>query len=135
MIHRFISNRYIDKFGISQSIFIGIHSIVQSANIKDPYLLVDGNYNLNKSVFTSKYKYNSIIKGDSKVASIAAASIIAKVNRDRYMEQQSKKYPEYNFEKHKGYGTSEHIKKIERFGLSRLHRKSFMVKSIEPSLF
>jgi ribonuclease HII len=74
------------------------------------------------------YDYETIIKGDEKIEEIALASIYAKVYRDRYMEELSKKYPEYGFEKHAGYGTSFHLKMITQHGLSELHRKSFLSK-------
>jgi len=74
---------------------------------------------------TDGISYRSIIKGDAKSYSIAAASIIAKVTRDRIMRQWDEVYPEYGFEKHKGYGTAVHIKAIKEHGLCPLHRKSF----------
>ena len=67
----------------------------------------------------------SIIKGDAKTASIAAASILAKVTRDRMMEDYDREYPNYGFAKHKGYGTREHIEAIQKYGVCPLHRKSF----------
>lgn len=78
---------------------------------------------------TDHIPYKSIIKGDAKSYSIAAASIIAKVTRDRIMRQWAEVYPMYGFEKHKGYGTSAHISAIKEYGLCPLHRKSF-VKNI-----
>ena len=74
---------------------------------------------------TDGISYRSIIKGDAKSYSIAAASIIAKVTRDRIMRQWDEVYPEYGFEKHKGYGTAVHIKAIKEYGLCPLHRRSF----------
>lgn len=74
---------------------------------------------------TDGISYRSIIKGDSKSYSIAAASIIAKVTRDRIMRQWDEVYPQYGFQKHKGYGTAMHIKAIKEYGLCPLHRKSF----------
>ena len=73
-----------------------------------------------------KVETKSIIHGDAVSYSIACASIIAKVTRDRYMQEQSLIYPEYNFEKNKGYGTSDHIKAIKHFGITPIHRKSFV---------
>ena len=67
----------------------------------------------------------SIIKGDAKSASIAAASIIAKVNRDRLMDEYDKQYPEYGFAQHKGYGTAQHIEALKKYGPCPLHRLSF----------
>jgi len=69
--------------------------------------------------------FESIIKGDSKSATIAAASIIAKVERDNYMVEMSKKYPEYGFEKHKGYPTKQHIEALNKYGVLEIHRKSY----------
>ena len=70
----------------------------------------------------------TIIKGDAQSASIAAASILAKVSRDRYMLQMAEKYPQYAFEKHKGYGTKLHYERLEQYGISPIHRLSFLKK-------
>lgn len=76
-----------------------------------------------------EYKHQeTIIKGDEKIKCIALASIVAKVERDRYMERKDKYYPEYAFIDHKGYGTKDHYKMIKKYGLSPLHRKSFLTK-------
>ena len=72
-----------------------------------------------------------IIKGDGKSANIAAASILAKVTRDRYMLDLAKQYPQYQFEKHKGYGTKLHYEMIEKYGVSDIHRRSFLKKILE----
>ncbi|MDX1959207.1 MAG: ribonuclease HII [Leptospiraceae bacterium] len=134
-LHGFLTNRFIDKFGLANSIFLLVKKLHQRLKEKN-FLLIDGNYRFEP--YFSKYKYRfsyqSIIKGDSRVASIACASIIAKVKRDRYMKLISTKFPEYGFHKHKGYGTKEHRKKIDLFGLSSLHRKSFSIEK-ERSLF
>ena len=79
-----------------------------------------------KGMDTLGIPYMSIIKGDAKCYSIAAASIIAKVTRDRLMRQWDEIYPVYGFSKHKGYGTKEHIEKIKEYGPCILHRKSFI---------
>jgi ribonuclease HII len=71
-----------------------------------------------------------IIKGDAKSISIAAASVLAKVTRDRIMEEYDKKYPEYGFAKHKGYGTKQHIQALEQFGASPIHRRTFITKFV-----
>jgi len=70
-------------------------------------------------------KHESIIKGDTKSASIAAASILAKVDRDRFMVALAKKYPEYGFEKHKGYPTKQHLEAFNRYGVLYIHRKTY----------
>ena len=93
----------------------------QNPNFKKiDYLLIDGDFGLNVDVLQK-----SIIKGDSKVFSISAASIIAKVTRDRIMEKYHKKYPEYGFNQHKGYGTKAHFASLQKFGPCKIHRKSF----------
>lgn len=86
--------------------------------------LVDGNKLIKDYSYTQKY----IIKGDSKSASIAAASILAKVTRDRYMQELDKQYPMYNWRKNAGYLTAEHLAAIDKYGISPYHRKSFLVK-------
>ena len=78
-----------------------------------------------KGIDTLGIPYTSIIKGDAKCYSIAAASIIAKVTRDRIMRQWDEIYPQYGFEKHKGYGTTMHMQAIREYGLCPLHRRSF----------
>ena len=88
---------------------------------KPDIILVDALTKIN----TDGIQYRSIIKGDAKSYSIAAASIIAKVTRDRIMREWDAVYPEYGFEKHKGYGTASHIAAIKEYGLCPLHRKSF----------
>jgi len=100
------------------------------------YLLIDGNFilNLNEASYAKGSgvpKQKSIIKGDQKVFSISAASIIAKVTRDRIMLKMHQEYPNYGFDGHKGYGTATHIKAIKTFGPCKIHRKSFEpIKSI-----
>ena len=72
--------------------------------------------------------HETVVKGDSKSASIAAASILAKVSRDRFIRNIAEKYPEYGFAKHKGYGTKEHIDALKKYGACEIHRKSFLTK-------
>ncbi len=93
---------------------------VLKAKYKADFLLLDGNFNID-----SEIPQKSIIKGDQKVFSISAASIIAKVTRDRIMQKMHKKYPHYGFERHKGYGTSLHIRNLQHFGPCKIHRKTF----------
>ena len=85
--------------------------------------MVDGNRDPKLGI-----KTETVIKGDALSASIAAASVLAKVTRDRYMLEMCKQYPQYMFEKHKGYGTKLHYEMIEKYGISDIHRKSFLKK-------
>ena len=94
---------------------------LQNIGIKPDYVLCDYVNGLNLSV-----PFKTIVKGDAKSYSIACASILAKVARDLYMEGLAKQYPNYQFEKHKGYATKLHYEMIEKFGISDIHRKSFL---------
>jgi ribonuclease HII len=120
-----IDQKEIDRINILNATKEGLTMAVQELNSKPDLIIVDA---LNK-IDTLGIPYKSIIKGDAKCYSIAAASIIAKVTRDRIMRQWDEVYPQYGFSKHKGYGTSEHIKAIKEYGLCPLHRLSF-VKNI-----
>ena len=92
------------------------------------FLIIDGNFGIKVRKSQSEYvPYKSIIKADEKVFSCAAASIVAKVTRDRMMINYHKKYPDYGFDKHKGYGTELHRKLIKKHGFCRLHRRSFKI--------
>jgi len=84
-------------------------------------VLIDGN----KIPNLKNYKIKNIIKGDQKIPEISAASIIAKVSRDRLIKKMSKKYKNYSWDKNAGYGTSEHLKAIKKFGITKHHRKTF----------
>ena len=123
----FKSNNEIDEKGLSKCIKESLIEIKD--NLKAKKYLFDGNSNFGvKGIET-------IIKGDEKIKEISAASILAKVSRDRYMIEIAKKYPEYNFAKHKGYITKEHIELIKKYGLCEIHRKSYKLKALEPNLF
>jgi ribonuclease HII len=118
----------IDKLGISACLILGLKEIMQKIP-SDKYLF-DGNTTFGISGLCCQ------VKADIDIPEVSAASILAKVIRDRYMVELSKKYPEYGFEKHKGYGTKAHIDAIAKNGLSPAHRKSFKIKSLEqPTLF
>jgi ribonuclease HII len=93
---------------------------LKNANCKVDFLILDGNFKLDLPI-----PQKSIVKGDEKVLSCAIASIIAKVTRDRIMEKYAKKFPEYGFEKHKGYATKFHFKMLRKYGPCKIHRKSF----------
>ena len=117
------SEREIDEINILQATFLAMKRAVDGLEIKPDLALVDGNQipPVNADVLT-------IVKGDGKSASIAAASIIAKVSRDRYMIELAKQYPKYEFERHKGYGTKLHYEKIAEHGICEAHRKTFLKK-------
>ena len=111
----------IDEINILQATKKGLHEAVKAMEIKPEVILVDALTGID----TLGIPYKSIIKGDAKSYSIAAASIIAKVTRDRIMREWDKVYPEYGFEAHKGYGTAKHIEAIKTYGLTPIHRKTF----------
>ena len=113
-----VSEKVIDKINILEAAKLAMEKAVK--NIKSDFLIIDGNFKINLNV-----SQKSIIKGDQKVFSIAAASIIAKVSRDRIMIKYHKKYPQYGFDQHKGYPTKLHRKMIKKYGSCRIHRKSF----------
>lgn len=117
------SEQEIDEINILQATFLAMRRAVAGLEIKPDIALVDGNEKPGLDIAEQ-----TIVKGDSKSANIAAASIIAKVSRDRYMLEMAEKYPEYQFEKHKGYGTKLHYEMLEKYGISPIHRKTFLKK-------
>lgn len=114
-----VSNEEIDNIGIGNSVVKGMNEIISFFNSE--INLIDGYFKKDSFPINSE----CIIKGDQKYYSIAAASIIAKVTRDKIMEDLDKIYPNYNFKKHKGYGTKEHIEMLKQFGVSKIHRKTY----------
>lgn len=126
--HLFFHAHAIDAKGMNWCIITGIQNLVQKAGLQNPFLLIDGNYNFFPKNF---YSYKSIVKGDEKIISIASASIIAKVKRDRFMKKINFFYPHFQFSVHKGYGTKLHYELIQRYGISPLHRKTFLKKFYE----
>lgn len=113
----------IDELNILQATMLAMKRAVDELNIQPELALVDGN-RLPQLSCNAEY----VIKGDAKSASIAAASVLAKVARDRYMKKLAKEYPQYAFDKHKGYGTKLHYEMIEKYGISEVHRISFLKK-------
>lgn len=118
------TEKEIDEINILNATFLAMHRAVEGLKIKPDYALIDGNQ-YPKIPFVTE---ETVVKGDAKSMSIAAASILAKVSRDRFMLEKAKEYPEYCFEKHKGYGTKVHYEAIKEFGPSPIHRLTFLKK-------
>ena len=113
----------IEELNILNATYLAMNRAIQSMGIAPTLALIDGNMASGVS-----FPNRTVVKGDSKCASIAAASIIAKVTRDRYMAELAVKYPEYGFEKHKGYGTKQHTWAIQEHGACAEHRPFFLRK-------
>lgn len=116
----------IESINILNASMLAMKRAVEGLAIKPDYVIVDGNKTPNLDI-----PVEYIVKGDAKSFSIAGASVLAKVSRDRYMVELSKKYPNYAFEKHKGYGTKLHYQKLTEFGACDIHRQSFLKKFYE----
>jgi len=111
----------IDEINILNASFLAMHRAINQLNKKPELLLIDGNrFNAYNGI-----EHVCIIKGDSKIMSIAAASVIAKTERDKIMEDLHTKYPKYNWQKNKAYPTKEHRRAIEKYGDCEYHRKTF----------
>jgi ribonuclease HII len=117
------SHEEIDALNILQATYLAMNRAVDNLKIVPDYLLIDGN-GLPRNNFPKK----AIVKGDNRSISIAAASIIAKVTRDRLLDDFDKMWPVYNFARHKGYPTREHILAIQKHGYCPIHRRTFQVK-------
>ena len=117
------SESEIDEINILQATFLAMRTAVENLDVKPDIALIDGNGKPGLDI-----EERTVIKGDAKSVSIAAASILAKVTRDRYMLEADAKYPEYQFAKHKGYGTKLHYEMIAEHGICPEHRRSFLKK-------
>ncbi len=117
----------IEKYNILNATYLAMNRAIDGLGIKADFALIDGNRIPNDI----KIACETVVKGDSKSASIAAASILAKVTRDRLLVEYDKKYPQYNFKKHKGYGTKEHYEAIKEHGVCEVHRLSFLKNVIK----
>jgi len=122
------SAKKVDELGISKCLHLAIKEIISV--IKADKYLMDGNSNFhNPGVKTE-------VKADAKYMEVSAASILAKVTKDRSLIQEGEKYPDFSFSSHQGYGTKKHIQEIKEFGYTPLHRQTFRIKTLEtPSLF
>ncbi len=117
------SESEIDEVNILNAVYMAMNRAADKLGIEPEICLIDGNRN--KGITRNSM---CVVKGDSKCACIAAASILAKVSRDRYMLEMAEKYPQYAFEKHKGYGTALHYERIREYGPSEIHRMTFLKK-------
>lgn len=113
----------IEKINILNATMLAMKRAVEGLKIPADYAIIDGNKTPELDI-----PCNYIVKGDAKSMSIAAASILAKVTRDRLLLEYAEQYPQYNFEKHKGYGTKVHIQALKEYGPCPIHRKSFLKK-------
>lgn len=121
------TEREIEEFNILNCSILAMQRAVEQLGVRPEHLLIDGN----------RFKpydfipHTTVIKGDGKYRNIAAASILAKTHRDEYMKKLAIEHPAYGFEKHKGYGTAQHIRAIDEFGYLDCHRKTFNLKKLQ----
>ena len=113
----------IEEYNILGATFMAMNRAIEQLSPKPELALIDGNRNKGICI-----ESRCVVKGDSKCADIAAASILAKVTRDRYMLEMAEKYPQYRFEQHKGYGTKLHYEMLREYGPSPIHRRDFLRK-------
>ena len=121
-----VFQKEIDEINILQATYLAMNRAFHGLSVRPDMALVDGNRDPGLGIPT-----RTIVKGDANSMSIAAASILAKVTRDRFMLEMDKKYPEYQFAKHKGYGTKLHYEMLDKYGASEIHRMSFLRKYYE----
>ncbi len=112
----------IESVNILEATFLAMNRAIDGLKVKPDFAIIDGN-RVPKGI---KIPCATLVKGDSKSMSVAAASVLAKVTRDRLMLTYDEKYPQYNFKKHKGYGTKEHTELLKQYGPSPIHRLSFL---------
>lgn len=117
----FVWQDEVDKINVLQASITGMHRSIGLLQVQPEYIIVDGN----KFSSYNEIPYKTIVKGDAKYQSIAAASVLAKTYRDAYMEKIHKEFPMYNWKKNKGYPTNEHRDAIREFGVTKYHRKTF----------
>ncbi len=117
----------IEEFNILNATFLAMNRAIDELEVKPDYALIDGN----RVPAGINIPCETVVKGDFKSASIAAASILAKVTRDRLLLRYDEEYPQYNFKKHKGYGTKEHYEAIKKYGVCEVHRLSFLKNVIK----
>jgi ribonuclease HII len=115
----------IDEINILQATMLGVYQCLKNLKLKPDIYLMDGNYFKLPENYHEELNYKTIIDGDQKIFEISCASILAKVTRDNIMRGYHLRFPQYNFRKHKGYCTPEHVKLIDENGICEIHRRSF----------
>ncbi|MBI4134929.1 MAG: ribonuclease HII [Candidatus Sungbacteria bacterium] len=125
-VHSYVTCRVIDRVNVARAIDRGVKRLGIRCKPVPDFVFLDGSLH-----FTDAIPHKVVVKGDEKIPIVSAASIIAKVRRDRHMVKMAKKFPQYSFDVHKGYGTRRHIELIKSFGPSPLHRTTF-IRSFVP---
>ncbi len=123
----YANEREIDEYNILNATFLAMRRAVEQLSVSPDVLLIDGNQKPHIGVCDEV----TVIKGDAKSVSIAAASVLAKVSRDHKMLELDVQYPQYAFRQHKGYGTKLHYERLSQYGLSPVHRRTFLKKFLE----
>ena len=126
----FVDSKVIDKINILNSTFQAMHGAINNLKIQPNFISVDGN----KFIQYNHIPHKCIIKGDGEYQNIAAASILAKTYRDIYMKKIHFKFPEYGWDKNKGYGTKFHMDMIKEYGKTKFHRKTFKLKKLQLTI-
>ena len=116
-----VDSARIDEINILEATFEAMRGAVEALCVRPDYVLIDGN----RIKGFDDYLYTTIVGGDDRSMSIAAASVLAKVSRDRYMQEMAQLYPQYEFDRHKAYGTARHRELIKKYGPCPIHRKTF----------
>lgn len=122
-----VDEKRIDEINILQATFEAMRGALGGLSVRSDFCLVDGNRDPKLGIPTQ-----TVVKGDARCATVAAASILAKVSRDRLMTELDAVYPEYGFAIHKGYGTKAHYAALDRYGLCPIHRRSFLKRYVQP---
>lgn len=126
-----VSEREIEKINIARASVLAVHKALTQLKMKPDFVLMDGKFFLK----WNNTKHQTIIKGDAKYSNIAAASVLAKTYRDEWMQNLHSQYPQYNWQKNKGYPTKAHREMIKKHGITQYHRKTFKLLDEQQKLF